>query len=425
MAMTAAEKILSRASGLKSVRPGDIIYPNPDIAIVHDGYIASSKAQLDDLGIHKLFSSDRVLLLTDHSVVYTTVAQAERGSANRKAAAAWGVENFFDVGRGGQGHIFPMEMGIILPGSFVFANDMHCSNFGAVGALALRTGTEIICVLATGTLWVEVPPSIQITITGQFQKGVHARDLGYRLARDFTNRTYDTDWDYRVIEITGDTVESLPLDLRVPICNTLTEIGVATVFFPPSERVISEAQSRTGKSFIPVYSDADAVFESKISVDVRTLAPQVVLPGSPDQATDVDRHVGVPINHAQIGSCGSGMYTDLVVAAEALSGRKIAAGTRLFITPGTVAMARRAADEGLMQIFQDAGAIVLPAGCGPCAGGQMAPLVAGEVSISTGATNVKGRMGSSEASIYLASPATVVASAITGKITDPRSPLPS
>jgi 3-isopropylmalate/(R)-2-methylmalate dehydratase large subunit len=420
MAMTATEKILARACGKTEVRAGDTVYPNPELVIVHDGYVASSKAQLDELGISRLFDQKRVVFVTDHAVVYTTPELAARGAAIRKAVKEWDVEKFFDVGQGGIGHLFPMEMGMVLPGSFLFANDMHCTNNGAIGAVAMRTGTEIICVLATGTMWVEVPSTIQITLSGRLQPGVFARDFGYRLARDFTNGTYGIEWDYRVLEFTGDALDHLNLAARVAVCNTVTEIGVANVFFPPNEEIIAYTEKRAQRPFTPVYSDPDADYEAKLAIDLNHLGPQVVLPGSPDQATDIEATVGRKVDHAFIGSCGSGMYDDMVVAAKILKGNRVAAGTRLFIVPGTTNIAGRALEEGLMSVFHAAGAMVLPASCGPCTRGTMAPLTSGEVSISTGTANFAGRYGAKDAEIYLASPATVACSAVTGRITDPR-----
>lgn len=420
MGMTATEKVLARASGLKETRAGETVYPDPEWVIVHDGYIANCKTQLDGYGIHELFDPRRVLLVTDHAVVYTTPQFVERGAAIRKAARAWKVENFFDVGQGGHGHLFPMESGMVSPGSFLFANDSHCSNNGAIGAVAVRTGTEIVTVLATGTLWTEVPFSILLTLRGKLQRGVYGRDLGYRLARNFTNGTFGADWDYRVLEFAGDALEDLELHDRIAACNTVTEIGVANVFFPPSGRIIDFAKKVARRPFTPVYSDSDASYEAKFELDLDQLTPQVVLPGSPDQAADISEAVGQSVDHAFVGSCGSGTYEDLQIVANILKGKKVANGTRLFVVPGTVASSKRMVAEGLMGIFQDAGAIILPAGCGPCTKGTMGPLASGEVSISTAATNFPGRMGAKDADMYLASPATVACSAVTGKITDPR-----
>lgn len=421
MGQTAAEKIIARACGRSEVRPGEVVYPDPDQVIVHDGYIANSRQTLDELGITKLFDRERVLLVVDHAVTYSTPIQAERGAAIRRTVKHWGVKDFYDAGQGGQGHVLPMEKGYVLPGDFVFANDMHSSNNGAVGALAMRTGTEIICVLATGTMWIEVPRSILITLTGALQTGVFPRDIGYKLARDFTSGAFGCDWDYRIIEFAGQAVDRMTLAERVPLCNTLTEIGVATCFFTPNAAIVEGAKAAARRPFTPVYGDPDATYEERLRLELDTLAPQVCLPGSPDQAVDVVEVAGKPVDHAQIGSCGSSMYEDMEVAARAMRGRRVAPSTRLYVTPGTVDIAERMTASGMMQVFQEAGAMILPAGCGPCAGGQMALLAAGEVSVSTGATNGKGRMGSPEAEIYLASPATVALSAIAGKITDPRS----
>lgn len=420
MGMTATEKVLARASGLKEAHAGDTVYPDPEWAIVHDGYIANCKKQLDEHDIHEVFDPERVLLVTDHAVVYTTPQFVERGAAIRKAARAWKVKHFYDVGQGGHGHLFPIESGMVSPGSFLFANDSHCSNNGAIGAVAVRTGTEIVTVLATGTLWTEVPHSILLTLRGRLREGVYGRDLGYRLARNFTNGTFNADWDYRVLEFAGDALEGLSLSDRIAACNTVTEIGVANVFFPPSRQIIEDARKVARRPFTPVYSDPDAEYEAVFELDLDELEPQVVLPGSPDQAVNVTETTGRSVDHAFIGSCGSGRYEDLQVVAGILKGRKVASGTRLFVVPGTEASSKRMVTDGLIGIFQDAGAIILPAGCGPCTKGTMGPLASGEVSISTAATNFPGRMGAKDAEMYLASPATVACSAVAGKITDPR-----
>jgi 3-isopropylmalate/(R)-2-methylmalate dehydratase large subunit len=421
MGMTGTEKILTRVCGKSALRPGEIVYPDPDLVFVHDLMIAGCKTQFDGLGITSLFDADRVIFATDHTVLYTTPQDAARGAATRKAAREWGVKKFFDVGQGGHAHIFPMEMGYVTPGTFAFANDLHCTNYGAIGAMAVRTGGEILSVLATGTMWVEVPPSIRVTLTGSLQKGVYGRDFGFYLAHGFTSGHFGMEWDYRVLEFSGVALDGLSLSTRVAICNTATEIGVANIFFPPNEKIIAFASANTEKAVLPVFSDEDAEFEGELTVDLGDMEPQVVLPGSLDRICGVSEAAGKHVDHAYVGSCGSGMYEDLQVTAGFLKGKKVAATTRLFIVPGSVASARRMLSDGLMEIFIDAGAIVLPSGCGPCSQGNMAPLSAGEVSISTAATNGAGRMGAKDAEIYLASPATVACSAIAGKITDPRS----
>ncbi len=290
-----------------------------------------------------------------------------------------------------------------------------------MGAMAVRTGGEIISVLATGAMWVEVPFSIRVTLTGGIQKGVYGRDVGFHLAHEFTSKRFGAEWDYRVLEFAGPSLTELSLATRVAICNTATEIGVANLFFPPSDEIISNSLKCSRQAFSPVFSDEDASYECELALDLGVVKPKIVLPGSLANISDVTEAVGTRVDHAYVGSCGSGMYEDLQVTANFLKGRQVAHGTRLYIVPGSVASTKRLVDDGLMGIFIESGAIVLPSGCGPCLQGNMAPLTGGEVSISTAATNGMGRMGSKDASIFVASPATVACSAIAGKITDPRS----
>ena len=420
MSMTAVEKVLARASGSNAVSPWDIVYPQPDLVFLHDGHVEGAWRELEGLGIHRITHADRVVFVTDHEVVYTSPRAAENGAHIRKAAQQWHVGHFFDVGQGGHGHIFPMESGLVAPGMFVFASDMHCSNFGAIGAVPVRAGPEVVSVLAMGTLWTTVPPSIRISLKGTLKVGVCGRDVGYRLAWELAHGPRARDVDYRYLELSGEYVDAAAVHDRVALCNSPTELGVAGVFMAPSEQMLGWCRARATREFEPVYSDADASFEASLELDLSALAPQVALPGSPSNAIDVGDVAGRRVNHAYLGSCGSGMYEDFVAAAQLLQGRKVAAGTRLFVVPGTIATAQRLAQEGWTTAFLDAGAILLPAGCGPCAGGNMGPMHSGEVSISTAATNHAGRMGARDAECYLGSPVTVAASAIAGQITDPR-----
>jgi homoaconitase/3-isopropylmalate dehydratase large subunit len=248
-----------------------------------------------------------------------------------------------------------------------------------------------------------------------------ARDVGFRLAHDLAKGVYGIDPDYRALEMCGPGVDSLPLDERVALCNSVTEIGVCAIFFPPNEEILAWSRARARGAVEAVQGDPDATCEAEISIDLSSFSPQVALPGAPENAAPLASVIGRRIDHAYIGSCGSGMWSDLETAAKILQGRRVAPGVRLFVTPGSEASARRLADEGLLGALLSAGAIVLPPGCGPCAGGISGPLGSGEVSISTAAVNTPGRMGAKDAQMFLGSPATVAASAIAGKIADPRS----
>jgi 3-isopropylmalate/(R)-2-methylmalate dehydratase large subunit len=420
MGMTAVEKVLAAKSGRASVKPGDVVSPEPDFIMIHDGVVMGAKRELDSLGITRLARPDKVLMVTDHDVIYGSARAAERGAFNRKAAAAWGVKNFFDVGRGGHGHIFPMESGLLLPGMFYFDNDRHATNAGAIGAFGFRIGTEITRVLATGTNWVMVPKTVRLTLKGRLQPGVYARDVGFHFAAMLKQGRLSADLDYRVLEYAGD-LDQFGLSERAALCSTPTEIRAYGVFLPPSEAILEHARDKAQRPFTPVYSDADARFDADLTLDISRLEPQISLPGSVDNAVNISEVAGTAVDHAFIGSCGSGMWEDLVVAAGILRGRRLAPNVRLFVAPGSEATNRRLAAEGLLGVFIEAGAVMLPPGCGPCNDAVIGPVHAGEISISTATNNNAGRFGAREAKLYLGSPATVAASAVTGKITDARS----
>ena len=417
--LTAVEKVLAAKSGKTTVRPGDVVYPDPDFIMIHDGVVMGAKRELDALGINRLATPDKVMMVTDHDVIYGSPRAAERGAFNRKAAAQWGVKNFFDVGRGGHGHIFPMEMGLLLPGMFYFDNDRHATNAGAIGAFGFRMGSEISRVLATGTNWVMVPKTVRLTLKGELRPGVHARDVGFHFAAMLKQGNLTADLDYRVLEYAGD-LEQFDLASRAALCSTPTEIRAYGVFVPPSKAILEFAKSRAQRPFAAVYSDVDARYDADLTLDISRLEPQVSLPGSVENAVNVSEVEGTVIDHAFIGSCGSGMWEDMTAAAAILKGRRLAPNVRLFIAPGSEATNRRLAAEGLLGIFIEAGAVMLPPGCGPCNDGVIGPVHSGEVSISTATNNNAGRFGAKDAKLYLGSPATVAASAVAGKIADAR-----
>jgi 3-isopropylmalate/(R)-2-methylmalate dehydratase large subunit len=425
--MTAVEKILARASGRAAVAPGELIEPVPDFIMIHDGVVLAAKQELDALGITRLANPDKVVMVTDHDVLYNSELAVRRGAFNRTAARDWGVKRFFDAGRGGHGHVFPMETGIVTPGTLYFDNDRHCTNVGGIGAAAFRMGTEISLVLATGSNWLVVPHTLKLVIKGTAKPGVHARDIGFVIGAGLAAAPEDGGWgvdiDYRILEFAGE-LEQFSLAARVSLCSTPTEMRAIGVFFPPSAAVLEYSRARAQHPFTAVYSDADAHYEATVELDVGKLEPQVALPGGPNRAADLATVAGQRIDHAFIGSCGSSMWEDLEIAASYLRDRRVAPGVRLLIVPGSEQSTRRMASEGLTQIFLDAGATLLPAGCGPCASGRNGLVHAGEVSISTAVGNGTGRFGSREAKLFLGSPATVAVSAIHGCITDPRALAP-
>lgn len=419
MGMTAVEKVLARAAGRACVRPGEVVHPIPDFIMIHDGLVRGARRELDALGIDRLASPEKVVMVTDHEVLYGSARAAQFGVINRNAAKAWGVGRFFDVGQGGHGHIFPMESGMLLPGMFYFDNDRHATNAGAIGAFGFRVGAEISRVLATGTNWVSVPRSVRITLRGRLGAHVYARDIGFYLARLVREGTIAFDFDYRVVEFDG-AIDRLGLHERAALCNSPTELGAYGVFFAPSDAILAFANARAQRGFTPVYADADAQYEHETVVDIGRLEPQVALPGGIQTSVDIGGVAGQPIDHVFLGACGSGMYEDFASAAAFMQGRRVAPGVRMFIAPGSERTTRRMAEDGLLNVFVQSGAILLPAGCGPCNDAVVGPLHDGEVSISTASNTNAGRFGSKHAKLYLGSPATVAASAIAGAIADPR-----
>jgi 3-isopropylmalate/(R)-2-methylmalate dehydratase large subunit len=303
---------------------------------------------------------------------------------------------------------------------FYFDNDTHATNAGAVGAFGMRLGPEITTVLATGTTWIEIPQTIRILLRGLLQPGVQARDIGFYLSRLIKTRVLPIDLDNRVVEYAGD-LEQFGLGERVALCSSPTEMRAAGVFIPPSEKILRHSNAQAKIPFTPVYSDDDAEFESHHEINISNLQPQIALPGGVGNSVDISEAVGTRVNHAFIGSCGSGMYEDLLTTASMLKGRRISAEVRLFIVPGSQRSMRKLVEDGLMQIFVEAGAMVLPPGCGPCNDAVVGPLASGESSISTATNSNTGRFGARDARLFLGSPLTVAASAVAGQIVDPRS----
>ena len=415
MARTATEKILSRVLGAPAAA-GEIVYPEPELITVHDWYAANVAAALDELGVARLHAPDKVVLVTDHEPTAVSPQAAERQKRVREIAARFGVARFFDAGRGGHGHLFPVELGFVRPGMFVAGYDTHVPNFGAVGALAIPMLTEITEVLACGSAWLRVPETVRIELAGRMPAGISIRDVAQRLLVDFDDELFD----YAVVEFAGAGGAGIGLDARFTLCNTPIDLGAKSALVEPDATVLDHLAGRIEGHLDPVLSDEDAAFRWRGAYDVGVIEPQVAAPPRPDHVVGVSQLAGIAIDHAFVGSCASSLLGDIRDAASVLAGRRVHPRVRLFVTPGTQEIWRRAADEGLLQALVDAGAILTAPGCGPCAGGRIGPLAPGEVSINTGTRNDPGRLGPSDADIYLASPLTVAASAVAGEIVDPR-----
>ncbi|AGI71018.1 MAG: 3-isopropylmalate/(R)-2-methylmalate dehydratase large subunit [Candidatus Azotimanducaceae bacterium] len=412
---TIVEKILSRVCK-QNVYASSLVFPEAELVTMHDWYAANAGAALEAFGVERMFDPSRVLISTDHEPLAVSPGAAIRQQQVRNFAKKYNVGHFHDVGRSGLGHVFPVEAGLVRPGMFIAGYDTHVTNFGAVGAYGVAVLTEVTELLALGSVWQTVPETVRIELTGRMQKGVSIRDVAQRLLFTLDPELVDD----AVIEFGGAGTAGLGIDARYTLCNTPTEIGARSSIVEPDKIVTDYLAERCSEPVDLLKADTDARYRAVVTVDLSTCEPQVSLPPRPENVADVSTVAGREIDHAYIGSCASGMLTDLRVAAELLRGRQVNPRVRLFVTPVSQEVARAAAQEGLMEVFIKAGAIITQAGCGVCAGGRIGPVAPGEVSIGTGTRNDPGRLGAHDATLYLASPATVAASAITGKITDAR-----
>jgi 3-isopropylmalate/(R)-2-methylmalate dehydratase large subunit len=415
MGQTITEKILSRAMG-RPVSAGETIFPEPDLVTVHDWYVVNFDKALKSVGITKLYDASKVLISTDHEPMAVSVLATERQKAVREIVARYGIKRFYDAGRGGHGHIFPMELGIIKPGMLVLAYDTHVTNYGAVGCLGFALVTEISEVLGCGSVWLRVPETVRINLTGRLRPGLTIRDISQKMTADLGADLID----YSVVEYGGPAMRDIDFEGRMTLCNTPLEIGAKSALVEPDEYIARWLAPRVAGPLDMIRSDPDARYRAVIEYDLGVVEPQVAAPPRPDNVVGVSSVAGTEIHHAFIGSCANGSLSDLRAAAAMLKGRRIHPRVRLIVTPSTQEVLAAAMNEGLIQTFVEAGAMMTTPGCGPCASGRIGPMAPGEVSINTGTRNDPGRLGAKDADIYLASPLTVAASAIAGQIADPR-----
>lgn len=416
MGQTLTQKILSRIVG-RPVEIGEVIMPEAELVTVHDWYAANAARTLDEVGVTELFDSSRVMFTTDHEPVAVSPHAAERQQRVREIAARFRIGHFYDVGRGGQGHVFPVELGYVRPGMYIAGYDTHVSNFGAVGALGIAVLTEVSELMALGSVWQQVPQTVRINLHGRLPAGISIRDVAQQLIGELDPDLIDD----AVVEFAGPALRDIGIDGRFTLVNTPTELGARSSIVEPDAIVRDYLADRVKGPIDLPRSDEDATFRAVIERDLSLMEPQVAAPPRPDKVVGVSQVAGTPINHAYIGSCASGMIEDMRETARFLEGRVIHPSVRLFVTPATNEVAGQMAAESLTGTILASGAVLTPPGCGVCAGGRIGPVAPGEVSIGTGTRNDPGRLGAHDAQLYLASPATVAASAIEGQICDPRS----
>jgi 3-isopropylmalate/(R)-2-methylmalate dehydratase large subunit len=413
--MNITEKILAKASAKTSVLPGDIVDTNVDMVMVHDLTGPLAVEAFRRIGIAHVWDNKKIVIILDHQVPAESVKAAELHKMLRAFAKEQSIR-FYDVGRGGICHQVMPEKGHVLPGSVIVGADSHTCTYGALGAFATGIGsTEAAAVFATGKIWLKVPETIRINVEGEFKPFVTPKDL----ILSIIGRIGADGATYKATEFTGSTIRTMSIAGRMTLCNMTVEMGAKNGIIEPDEKTRKFLQGRTNKHYEVFRSDPDADYGQVVEFDVSELEPLVACPSSVDNVKPVSE-VDAPIEQAFIGSCTNGRIEDLRVAAQLMKGNTVKDGVRTLVIPASQEVYRQAVEEGLVEIFTDAGALVCGSACGPCLGGHIGLLAVGETCVSTSNRNFIGRMGSTQASVYLASPATVAASALTGRITDPR-----
>ena len=418
--MTLTEKILARHAGLERVEPGQIINAKVDLVLANELSAAVAIGVMRGMkGAGKVFDNEKIALVEDHFVPAKDAQSAKLAKLMKDFAAEQNIKHFFDVGRGGIEHVVLPEEGLVAPGEVIVGGDSHTCTYGALGAFATGMGsTDIAAAFVLGEVWLKVPATIKIIYSGALGRMVYAKDLMLRTVGELgiDGATY------RAIEYHGSTVDNLSITGRITMANMAIEAGAKNGIFYADEKAIAFVKERTDRPFIVDRADDDAVYERIITIDVDELEPQVACPHTPDNVhpiSEVTRE-DIPVDQVFIGSCTNGYIEDLRIVAKILEGKKIASNLRVIVNPGSQKVWMQAAQEGILTTLAAAGCAVNTPGCGACFGGHMGTLGDGERAISTTNRNYVGRMGSPKSEVYLASPATCAASALTGKISDPR-----
>ena len=413
--MHAIEKILAKACGRERVKTGEIVSARVDFAEINDLYLQTVYS-FREMGGEKVWDRDRAAFVFDHYAPAPTIRSAKIHSEMRAFAQENNLTYHFDINAGVCHQVMP-ERGVICPGKIIVATDSHTTTHGAFGAFGTGVGaTDMATLLISGELWFRVPEIIEIRIEGVPPKGVYAKDV----ILSILGRIKADGAVYKAIDFTGSYVEQLDVPGRMTICNMAVEMGAKTAYMQPNRKVLDYVQKRAVKPFEVQYTDEDFAYGESHLFDISGLAPQLALPHSVDNVVPLTDAEPVRVNQGFIGACTGGRVEDMEAAANILRGRKIPDYVRLVVIPASAEVMRECMDKGLLQALMDAGATVSTPGCGPCLGAHEGVIAPGEVCITASNRNFPGRMGSTEADIYLASPATVAASVLGGRITDPR-----
>lgn len=416
MGMTMTQKILAAHAGLEAVSAGQLIEADLDLVLGNDITSPVAIHEMDKMNVKTVFDKDKIALVPDHFVPNKDIKSAEHCKCVREFACKHDITNYFEVGEMGIEHALLPEKGLVIAGDVVIGADSHTCTYGALGAFSTGVGsTDMAAGMATGKAWFKVPSAIRFNLVGQFSKWVSGKDLilhiigmiGVDGAR------------YQSMEFVGEGVKNLSMDDRFTVANMAIEAGAKNGIFPADDIALAYIKEHSNRKPVIYEADSDAEYEQEYTIDLSELKPTVAFPHLPENTRTIDEAGDIKIDQVVIGSCTNGRLDDMRIAAEVLDGKRVAKGLRCIVIPATQKIYLQAIEEGLIQVFINAGAVVSTPTCGPCLGGYMGILADGEKCVSTTNRNFVGRMGHVNSEIYLASPAVAAASAITGKITSP------
>ena len=417
MGMTMTQKILARAAGLPSVQAGQLIEGKLDLVLGNDITTPVAITEFEKAGLTTVFDKDKIAIVLDHSTPCKDIKSAQLCAQARTFAKAHAITHFYDTGKAGIEHALLPEKGLTAPGEVIIGADSHTCTYGALGAFSTGVGsTDMAAGMATGTAWFKVPAAIRVELTGKLGPYVSGKDVVLHLIG-----MIGVDGAlYQSLEFVGEGVASLEMDDRFTICNMAIEAGAKNGIFPVDDKTEAYLKGRVSRSWTAFASDPDADYARTVTIDLSTLEPTVSLPHLPSNTKTVAEVAGLAIDQVVIGSCTNGRISDLKEAALLFQGRKVADGVRCIVIPATQDIYLKAMKAGYVETFINAGCVVSTPTCGPCLGGHMGVMAAGERCVSTTNRNFVGRMGDTSSEVILASPAVAAASAIQGCVADPR-----
>ena len=417
MGMTMTQKILAAHAGLDTVVPGQLISAKLDLVLGNDITTPVAIKEFGKAGFDQVFDKDRIAIVLDHFVPNKDIKAAEQSKQCREFACQHCVSHFYDVGKMGIEHALLPEQGVVTAGDCIIGADSHTCTYGAVGAFSTGVGsTDMAAGMATGTAWFKVPTALECRLSGKLPANCSGKDV----ILSIIGRIGVDGALYRSMEFTGEGVKTLSMDDRLCICNMAIEAGAKNGIFPVDEVTMAYLEGRSERKPVIYAADPDAEYEKTYEIDLSQIVPVVACPHLPENTKPAAELGDIKIDQVVIGSCTNGRMEDMEAAYNILKGNHVADGVRCIIIPGTMQILRECVERGWVTAFIDAGAIVSTPTCGPCLGGYMGILAAGERCIATTNRNFVGRMGHVESEVYLASPATAATSALTGYITAPK-----